>query len=214
MKFEVNGTPYEIDRFGVVNQLQWQPYVYDATYSDTYNKPEYKIKAELLQASRIGFAIAAHGRPIETLIDCGYGAGDFIQYAKKIVPHVYGYDVTGVQVEGALIVPDLVKAQVLTMWDVLEHFPDLSFVKDLPHETICISLPYCHIITESVEWFATKYKHLKKNEHLHHFNELSLRNLMDHYGWKCVAVSNHEDIVRKSTHGLQNILSAAFKRKV
>jgi hypothetical protein len=36
---------------------------------------------------------------------------------------------------------------------------------------------------------------------------------MTSLGWKEVAKSSHEDIVRKSAHGLQNILSMAFKRK-
>lgn len=212
MKFTAKGRHYEIDKFGVVNQTDHRPYVYDAKYADTYNKPEYKNNAEQLQAMRTAFAICAHGRPINSILDCGYGAGDFIQYAKKIVPYVYGFDITKVPIDGCMIVHDLIKTDVLTMWDVLEHFPDLSFVKDLPHETIALSLPYCHIITQGVGWFENNYWHLKCDEHLHHFSEISLRNLMANYGWKMVATSNHEDIIRKSKHGLQNILSAAFKR--
>lgn len=213
MKFTAKGRQYEIDKFGVVNQLDHRPYVYNAEYADTYNKPEYKNNAEQLQAMRLAFTIAAHGKPINTILDCGYGAGDFIQYAKKIVPYVYGYDITNVPVAGCYIVPDLVKSDCICFWDCLEHFPDLNFVRDLPHETICVSLPYCHILTEGVNWFENNYWHLKPDEHIHHFSELSLRNLMDSYGWRTVAVSNHEDIIRKSKHGLQNILSMAFKRK-
>jgi hypothetical protein len=214
MKFISHGRHYETDRFGVIIQTDHRPYLYDSVYSDTYNKPEYKQNAEILQAMRLGFVQAAHGRPIWSLLDCGYGAGDFINFAKKLVPFVYGHDVTGVPLEGAYVVPELIKADVLTMWDVLEHFPDLSFVRDLPYETICLSLPYCHIMTEGKEWFSNNYKHRKPDEHIRHFNEHSLSAMMDSLGWRTVAVSGHEDIVRKSAHGLQNILSMAFKRKI
>lgn len=109
--------------------------------------------------------------------------------------------------------PEIVKADVITMWDVLEHFPSVEFVRDLPCETLVLSLPYCHVITEGVEWFNEKYKHRKADEHIRHFNEFSLSFMMEHFGWKAISVSAHEDIVRKSAHGLQNILSMAFKRK-
>lgn len=213
MKFESHSRKYESDKFGVIVQKDHRPYVYDAKYSDTYNKPEYKQNAKVLQAIRLGFVIGSHGKVPDTIMDAGYGAGDFMLFAKQIIPYVYGTDVTGVMVEGCYVLPEFIKADVLTMWDVLEHFPNLDFVRDLPYETICVSLPYCHIMTEGVEWFNAQYKHRKPDEHIRHFNEHSLRAMMDHYGWKCVAVSGHEDIVRKSTHGLQNILSMAFKRK-
>lgn len=213
MKFTAKGRQYEIDRFGVVNQLDHRPFVYDEKYSDTYNKPEYKENALILQAMRFAFAQTAHGRKVQSILDCGYGAGDFIDFAKKHVPYVYGYDITGVPLIGAYSMPEIVKADVICFWDCLEHFPDISFVKDLPHETIALSLPYCHIVTEGVGWFENKYHHIKPDEHVHHFSEISLRNIMDHYGWRTVAISDHEDIIRKSKHGLQNILSMAFKRK-
>lgn len=214
MKFTSHGRKYEIDKFGVIVQTDHRPYVYDAQYSATYDTEEYRRESEKLQAMRLGFALGAHGRRINTLMDAGYGNGAFMKYAKQYIPHIYGTDVTGVMVEGCYILPEFVKADVLTMWDVLEHFPNLDFVKDLPYETICISLPYCHFLTQGKEWFDSQYKHRKPDEHIRHFNEFSLSAMMDSYGWKTVAVSGHEDIVRKSTHGLQNILSMAFKRKI
>lgn len=213
MKFESHGRKYETDKFGVVVQTDHRPYVYDAQYSSTYDTEAYKREAEKLQALRLGFVCAAHGRKPNTLMDAGYGNGEFMKFAKQHIPYVYGTDVTGVMVDGCYVLPEFVKADVLTMWDVLEHFPDLCFVKDLPYETICLSLPYCHIMTEGKEWFDSRYKHRKPDEHIRHFNEYSLSAMMDAYGWKTIAVSGHEDIVRKSLHGLQNILSMAFKRK-
>lgn len=212
MTFTSHERQYEVDQFGVINQLDAKPFRYDAKYASTYDKPEYTQQSEILQALRLGFATAAHGRPIKTLLDYGYGNGAFMKFAKQCVPNVYGYDLTGVGVDGCYIMPEIVNADVITFWDALEHIPDLSFVKQLPFETVVVSLPCCHFHTEGREWFDSNYKHRKPDEHLHHFNRLSLANLMAHYGWKAVACSGHEDIVRKSLHGLQNILSMAFKR--
>lgn len=213
MKFTSHGRQYEIDKHGVIVQTDHRPYKYDAQYSATYDTESYRRQSDILQALRLGFIQAAHGRPIKTLMDVGYGNGAFMLFAKQNIQHVYGTDVTGVVVDGCTILPEMIKAEVITFWDVLEHFPDISFVRDLPHQTICVSLPYCHVITEGTEWFDTVYKHRKPDEHIRHFNEFSLGNIMDSLGWKVVAVSGFEDVVRKSTHGLQNILSMAFKRK-
>lgn len=213
MKFEANGAKYEVDRFGVIVQKDYVPYVYDEHYSAVYDKPEYVRQSEILQALRLGFVQASHGSPVNSILDIGYGNGAFMKFAKQYVQYVYGNDVTGVVVDSCYIMPEIIKADVITMWDVLEHFHDVSFLASLPCETVVISLPYCHFHTQGLEWLMFKYKHLKKNEHIRHFNEFSLANLMSFYGWKSVALSGHEDIVRKSLHGLQNILTMAFKRK-
>jgi hypothetical protein len=213
MKFKANGREYKVDEMGVITQTDHRPYKYDNDYAAIYDRPEYTQQSELLQAMRLGFACAAHGREPVSLTDCGYGNGAFMKFAKQYVPYVYGVDVTGVHVDGCYILPELVKSDILCFWDCLEHIADLSFLSDLPHETIVISLPYCHFHTEGLKWFETEYKHLKCDEHIHHFTPWSLKNLMDKHGWREVARSGHEDIVRKSAHGLQNIISMAFKRK-
>lgn len=212
MKFTSHGRQYEIDRFGVINQKDARPFVYDEKYVSTYDTPEYAAKSALLQGMRMGFCCGAHGSIPETLLDYGYGNGDFMKFAKQYIPHVYGFDLTLVPVDGCYIMPQLVNVDVMTFWDALEHVPDLSFLADLRARTLVISLPYCHFHTEGKEWFDNNYKHRKPDEHLHHFNEHSLALLMSYYGWKTVSVSNHEDVIRTSAHGLPNILSMAFKK--
>jgi len=234
MNFTAKGRKYGIDKFGVITQLDHRPFVYDPNYSAIYDSEQYKRGSDLLQALRAGFACASHGRPINSLMDVGYGNAAFINFVKKkleitsantkcgevelsrdesgLIPYVYGHDITGVPLDGAYLMPEFVKADVYTFHDVLEHFPDCSFLKDLPTETICISLPYCHFHTEGLDWFENKYHHLKPDEHIRHFNAWSLTAFMNQYGWKVVAESGHEDIIRKGKDGLQNILSMAFKR--
>lgn len=213
MKFSIGDNNYEVDQFGVIHHKNPVQFHYDDKYVAVYDTPEYQKQSDYLQALRIGFVKGAHGKKIQTLTDLGYGTGAFMKEAKKSIPHVWGHDLTGVQIDGCYILPYLVKTDCLSLWDVLEHFSDVSWLRDVQAETICISLPYCHFHTEGKDWMEKCYKHLKPSEHLTHFNEISLSNMMAHYGWKAVAFSDHEDTVRKSTHGLQNIIAAAFKRK-
>lgn len=212
MKFTAKGRKYEIDKFGVVTQLDHRPYIYDPQYSAIYDEEKYKRGSDLLQALRLGFVQGAHGKPVRSLMDVGYGNAAFINFAKQHLPFVYGHDVTGVPLDGAYLMPEFIKADVYTFWDVLEHFPDCSFLKDLPCETICISLPYCHFHTQGLSWFENEYWHLKPDEHIRHFNPWSLTAFMNSYGWKAVSESGHEDIIRKGKSDLRNILSMAFKR--
>lgn len=206
-----HGIEYAIDQYGI-HQLNPEPFTYDASYVQTYNTEAYRRGSELLQALRLGFVVGAHGSVPNFLQDHGYGNGDFMLAAKQIVANVSGCDISGVKVPGCVTITDRINADVWTFWDCLEHQHDLSFLKTAPCDTICVSLPWCHDVP-GTEFFDDKYKHRKPNEHVHHFNPLTLTAMMNRYGWFAVALSNHEDIIRKSAHGLPNILSMTFKRK-
>ena len=214
MKFESHGRQYEIDKYGVIIQTDHRPFKYDAKYSAIYDQKKYRQQSDLLQAMRLGFVLGSHGKRITSILDCGYGNAAFIDFVKQHVRYVYGYDITGVPLTGAYQMPELVKADVICFWDCLEHFPSIDFVKDLQCETICLSLPYCHFHTIGKSWFDNEYFHRKPDEHIRHFNEFSLSSVMHSLGWKTIAVSDHEDIIRKKRNpDLQNILSMAFKRQ-
>ncbi len=229
MNFTAKNRKYEISNIGVITQLDHRPFIYDSNYSAIYDTEQYKRGSDILQALRLGFVLGSHGKPIQSLMDVGYGNAAFINFIKKrqlecqtkcgniysedgLIPFVYGHDITGVPLDGAYLMPEFVKADVYTFWDVLEHFPDCEFLRTLPCETICTSLPYCHFFMKGVDWFENEYHHLKPDEHIRHFNPWSLTAFMNQYGWKVVAESDHENYIRKGQNGLQNILSMAFKR--
>jgi len=208
-KLMIGGEEYKFDRYGVLHQLKPKPFTYDAKYSATYDTPEYERRAELLQGLRLAFATGVHGRPIQSITDVGYGNGAFMKFAKKQVPVVYGHDITEVPVPaGCDFVQDItLVCDVITFWDVLEHYPDMTFVKNLRAETLVLSLPFFPGLDKFPTW-----PHRKPNEHLHHFTDESLRKFMWKMGWRMVAKSKHEDIVRRRETDW-NILSAGFKRK-
>lgn len=208
-----NGAKYQVLDNGVIEQIDPKKFIYDKDYIATYDTEAYKRGNETLQAMRYAFATAAHGRPINSILDVGCANGAFLKFAQQQVENAFGFDVTNVRVSGINIVPWMVNAEVYTFHDVLEHIYDCSFIKKLSCETISISLPYCYYDTLGQDWFDNKYRHLKKDEHIRHFNHKSLENFMRELGWCKVALSYHEDIVRKGTSPtLHNILSMAFKR--
>lgn len=214
--FISHGRQYEIDEVGAIHQTDGKPFVYNGKYVSTYETPAYTAQSNILQALRLGFVLGAHGMVPDNIVDFGYGNGAFMKFAAQLIPDVYGYDVTDIEIPGCTILEKLELPggiDVVTFWDALEHVPDLSFLGTLWATTLVISLPYCHFpSSEQQGWFDQAYIHRKPDEHLHHFNAHSLAKTMQKYWWEDVAWSYHEDIVRTSKHGRENILTGAFKR--
>lgn len=208
-----DGAEYAMLDTGAIKQTNPQPFTYDAAYSAIYDSPERVALSNQLQGLRFVFAATAHGRRINSITDVGYGNGAFMQYVQPLIPLVNGLDITDVPVpSGCRKIDTYIPCDVITFHDCLEHFDDISFVEDLPCETLVVSLPYCHIHSRGRHWFEHDYFHRKPNEHIWHFSGACLDITMRQMGWLRVAVSNHEDIVRKRDEEW-NILSMAFKRK-
>ena len=209
MNFTLGKYQYLKDEFGV-HQLNPDPYIYDENYCATYDTEAYRKGNENLQRLRFNFIVNSYGKTPFSICDVGYGNGAFLSYCNGKIPVLYGKDVSGVKLDFADIVYEYPLCDVMTFHDVLEHIPDLSFLRDLKCDVIVISCPCCHF--DSIEWFDT-WKHRKPNEHLHHWNEVTLTNLMNKYGWLPAAeASYHEDYVRIPLNGQRNILTMAFKR--
>jgi hypothetical protein len=209
----VAGIDYSFDKYGVIHQLNPEPFTYDDKYVSTYDTPEYVRNNDILQSLRWAFVVASHGSKPVTLVDFGYGNGAFLQSLEDEGIVRMGFDISGVELIGIRTVDTLVKADCYTFWDALEHVPDLEFIRTLPCKTICISLPWCHYNALGVEWFKN-WKHRKPNEHLHHFDVFSLSNFMSDMGWELLSYSNLEDRIRKGDgKGMANILTTAFTKK-
>lgn len=211
--FTSHGTEYVMDRVGAIHQVDPKAFTYDANYVATYDTPEYQRGNDYLQALRWGFVLASHGYQPKTLVDVGYGNGAFLKAGQGLELKLHGLDVTGVPLpEGITSLTEYVPADIYTFNDCLEHIADLNFLRDLPTKTIVISLPFCHMRSQGQQWFDHKYKHRKPDEHVHHFDRQALIDTMFLFGYRCVSSGTHEDAIRKSTHGLPNIITMGFKK--
>lgn len=196
---------------GVIEQIEKNPITYDYEYADNYNT--YGELGPRMAYLRLGHVIGSLGFIPNSILDMGYGNGDFLKACSNIIPNCYGTDISSYPIpEGTTFVESAFSQQVdiITMYDVLEHFEDITFVKNLPCDYVCISLPWCHY--ESDEWFAN-WKHRKPNEHLFHFNKESLITFLQEQGYECINTTSLEDIIRKSNQKLPNILTGIFKKR-
>ncbi len=184
---------------------------YDVEYVDVrYNT--YGEKNVQMSFLRLGYIIGSLGKIPNSILDIGYGNGEFISACTKIIPNCYGNDVSNYPVpKNVKFVENIYKDHydVITFFDVLEHFEDIYEIKKLKCNYIVISVPWCHYYSD--EWFMN-WKHRRPDEHLWHFNDESIVNFFKELDYELVNQSNIEDTVRKPTDSNPNILTCTFKK--
>ena len=201
---------------GVIEQIDKKPFVYDINYVSYYDK----LGSEISRL-RLDNIIKVIGKRPSYLLDVGYGNGDFIrhclEHGESHSNHIYtwGTDISNYPIpKGAGFIPfdHILKNQpffdVITFFDSLEHFQDISFLGKLNTEYVVVSVPWCHYFSD--EWFEN-WKHRKVDEHIWYFNYNALSNLMKEHGFSLISVSNIEDAIRKPIDAYPNILTAVFK---
>jgi hypothetical protein len=202
---------YYRDEYGVIHQSNiTEKVTYDNNYIET-RYLTYKEKCVNMSYLRLGYIVGTLGYIPQSILDVGYGSGDFLNVCKNIIPSCYGNDVTNILLpENVTFVDDVFNSyyEVITFFDVLEHFKDISIIKNLQCRYIVISVPWCHYFSD--EWFET-WKHRRPNEHLHHFDKKSLIDFFTSCGYSCINSSCVEDTIRKD--GIENILTCTFKNK-
>ena len=199
---------------GVIKQKNINKIIYNYDYSNKYN--QYGDKSKSLAHLRYGVLLGFLGRNPTSIVDVGYGNGDFINVCLKSITNVYGCDISDYPIpekSKKIEFSDISNVEVTCFFDSLEHFDDIYDIKKIKTDYIFISVPYCHNLSE--EWFLNWY-HRRENEHLYHFNKESLCKFMNECGYECLYSSNFEDIVRFNPiiYPLENILSCIFKKKL
>lgn len=208
----LNYNNYEVTQDGVIKQKIFKPYQYDKEYSDS-RYSGFDDRGNILNL-RLGYIIGSIGEIPKSLMDIGYGNGDFLECCRGCIPNLYGNDIQPAYPlkDGITFVEDITNQEVdvITFFDSLEHFPDIEFVKDLKCKYAVISLPWC---TKGFDlyWFMN-WKHRKPDEHLYHFDEVSLERFMNRQGYTKINHCNLEDKVRVDKNLNPNILTACFKK--
>lgn len=203
---------YYVDEFGVIHQKNIESFKYDSSYIQKYF--DYGEKENHLSFLRLGFLLGSIKEKINSLLDIGYGSGAFLKACTNYIPNCYGHDIAGINVpDKVTFVDDIFEKEydVITFFDVLEHLPDIDIIGKLKCNYIMISLPWCYKFDDK-EWFKN-WKHRKPNEHLHHFNKISLMNFFENHKFNCLTWGNVEDTIRKDSNNPDtNILTAVFKK--
>lgn len=202
---------YEYNADGVIRQLRREPFTYDTAYVDArYNT--YGDLNAWMSHLRLGYIVGALGRVPDSIVDVGYGNGAFLETCSKLIPNCYGYDVSGYPLPAGVTFLEnwlTTPVDVVTFFDVLEHFDDPYVLRECKANYVVISLPWCHYTSD--DWFAN-WKHRRPNEHLWHFKPESMMRFAESVGYELVHFHNVEDVIRRPTDGLQNILSVTLKR--
>lgn len=200
---------------GLIKQVSFfkEKQTYDNHYVDVrYNT--YGIKGPQLSGVRLAYLITKINLTPKSILDVGYGNGDFLRACLHSIENCYGNDVSGYPIpDGAIFIEDIFSKHfdVICFFDVLEHFEEIDFIKKLNCKYFYISLPWCHYFSD--EWF-TNWKHRRPDEHLWHFNEKSLTNFMEEMGYDLIDISNIEDTIRTTKESYPNILTGIFQKRI
>jgi SAM-dependent methyltransferase len=208
---------YTIDAFGVIHQIDFTPITYDRKYLSYYEaKSDRTIK---LGYQRLGWLLGLLQHMPRSVLEIGYGTGTFIEAAQTTgVPRCAGCDVSPFPLPAGVPFLDWglaldEKWEVVAMFDVLEHVPDLTFLGRLQTDYLALAVPYCRWRELGDAWFRD-WRMLLPNEHLHHFDPQSLEALLGHYGFAPVTLNTFEDGIRlRPSETGPNILSGLFRKK-
>jgi hypothetical protein len=183
---------------------------YDEKYMQYYTKMDNsmsKLRYRLLR-DHVGL--------FNSIMDVGYGDGNFLEYCFSFDKQCYGNDISDFPLpRGIEFVSDVssVSVDVMTFFDSLEHRPEadlIPFLKSLKTKYIVVSLPWCHGAM-GPDYFQS-WKHRKPNEHFHHFDYNGLIDLLDNADFETIHVCNAEDKIRKPVNYLPNILTVIAKK--
>ena len=216
---------YRIDAFGVIHQVEFTPIAYDKEYISYYE--DLSDRTIKLGYQRMGWILGLMGRIPSSVLEIGYGTGTFIEAAEITgVAECAGYDIARyplpdnvrfVEWEAALAR----EWDLVAMFDVLEHIPDISFLRRLEARHLALAVPYCRYreISEDEgeraadDWFRS-WRMLLPNEPLHHFDRESLVAFLSDAGFDCVALNTFENGIRlRPGETGPNILSGFFTRR-
>ena len=207
---------YEVDQFGVIHQIKFKPKVYDAEYLSYYEaKSDRTIK---LGYQRLGWLLGIMGRIPKSVVEIGYGTGTFIEAAQITgVERCAGCDIADYPLPDGVdfLSWDEVVSQeweLVAMFDVLEHIPQLDFLSELKTKHLAIAVPYCRWKELGDDWFRD-WRMLLPDEHLHHFDPDSLTKLLAHHGFSAKSLNTFEDGIRlREGERGPNILSGFFEK--
>lgn len=196
---------YKIDSHGVLSQVEPQPITYDPEYAlaQKTTREMAMLRLGYIKCLCSNFGIDKGAKVLEL----GPGNGIQMEVMKEAGFDVYGYDLANT--EHSTVSAREVRLydwDVVLAFDVVEHMPDYHDFWRIRSLLSVISVPW----TPSL--MPKNYRHLRPNEHLHHFTPTSLMNVSLHHDKFASFQCNLEDTIRKpwSTY-FPNILTMGVR---
>lgn len=137
-----------------------------------------------------------------SILDIGCGTGDFLNEAKKQGWKIFGYEPnekarTIAENKNINLIEDLnnysdEKFDVITMWHVLEHVPDLdnqiNQIKKLlkPEGLLIIAVP--NFKSFDAKYYKSNWAAFDVPRHLWHFSKKSIKLIFQNYGIKLIHI--------------------------
>lgn len=135
------------------------------------------------------------------ILDYGCGTGEFLSTCKKA-----GWETKGVEISNAariqairnygldVVTPDSLpkesKFQVITLWHVLEHLPDLNEAFKQFHQHLLSDATLIIAVPNPESFEAKKYKEYwaayDVPRHFYHFRPIDIENLAEKHGFKVI----------------------------
>lgn len=180
---------------------------YDTAYFERFKMQAATPMGRALMKARVDF-VARHVKG--PIVDVGIGSGAFIELWNRTQRGggAWGYDINPAAVDWlgknrAFVDPYLLRPDVITLWDVLEHIPDFSRLLASAQKFVFVSLPIfvdCEHVLRS--------KHFRKDEHYWYFTFNGLIRMFESFGFEVFDYNNAETAI-----GREDIGSFAFRRK-
>jgi 2-polyprenyl-3-methyl-5-hydroxy-6-metoxy-1,4-benzoquinol methylase len=159
---------------------------------NTVKKRSFKKKESLFQ----------NGKKQKSILDIGAGSGDFLQYCKDNKYEVVGTEPNAIarkiaQAKGIKLYESIDevldrKFDVITMWHVLEHIPNLfeclEQLKSLLKEDGKLIVAVPNFKSYDAEYYQEFWAAYDVPRHLWHFSQKSIRNLFESVNMKVTKV--------------------------
>lgn len=201
-----------------------------AVYDEEYVAKRYDTYPRLREMSKLRLAVIE--RAIEqytddynhTLLDVGYGNGDFIRHARHFGWDAYGNDVNPTPYSGVRTrpLPETYHDEdyeVITFFDSLEHFENLGSVRLVARCAKYIVVSHPTIPRSFREWTSDvenppHWHHYRPGEHHYHFTPYTLAKLFTNGTSTAtpIYIGNPEDEIRGALPtGEPNITTTILK---
>lgn len=149
-----------------------------------------------------------HGE-VDSVLDVGFGTGDFLKVMKERKYEIFGLEVNEESWKHGLgwVHPYAgEKVGIATFYDSLEHIPNIvEVLGSINTKYLFVSIPNFKGMDSIEGW-----RHYRPGEHIYYFNLITLNRFINRFGYELIASDFPEDEIRNTED--KNILTAVFKR--